>query len=387
MSIVEGNRMRTLRVVGTGFACAMGLLGASSPAWAGTVGAADGTASFVATGSEINELTVSLDGGFYVFRDTATPVAATAGCEAVDANTARCAAAGPPAIAQIAIQAGPGNDAVTNATATRSRILGGPGDDILTGGSEADVIDGEGDVDLIDAGAGDDRLVDQINQDGLDNPDRYRCGAGLDAVNADVADLVEADCETVSRPVTAPGPGGGDPVIVPGPAGPDTGPQQGPCGRVVLGTGGADRLRGGRARDQMFGLRGNDVAFGRGSADCLFGGDGNDRLDGQDGNDALSGGQGADDLRGGAGRDRLAGGAGNDRLRGDQGNDRLSGGAGRDTLLAGGGRNVLLAGAGADVVSAVNGRRDTISCGGGNDRVRADAIDRLRGCERVSRAR
>jgi Ca2+-binding RTX toxin-like protein len=65
--------------------------------------------------------------------------------------------------------------------------------------------------------------------------------------------------------------------------------------------------------------------------------------------------------------------------------DRLSGGDGNDRIDGGDGRNRYLGGAGRDVIDAANGSVETISCGTGRDVVRADAGDRLRGCERVFR--
>ncbi len=67
------------------------------------------------------------------------------------------------------------------------------------------------------------------------------------------------------------------------------------------GTAGADRITGTSGADTIFGLAGNDI---------LAGGGGNDTLDGGDGADTLNGGDGDDVLYGGTGNDVLAGGAG-----------------------------------------------------------------------------
>jgi Ca2+-binding RTX toxin-like protein len=92
------------------------------------------------------------------------------------------------------------------------------------------------------------------------------------------------------------------------------------------------------------------VLIGVGGADCLTGGTGNDTL------------------AGGPSNDRLAGDAGNDTLRGDSGTDRFAGGAGEDTI------------------NSRDGRRETVSCGmGRRDRVTADRVDQLVGCEIVRR--
>lgn len=132
-------------------------------------------------------------------------------------------------------------------------------------------------------------------------------------------------------------------------------PDTRPCSNVFTGTAGNDSINGTRGGDRISGRGGRDILKGAARNDCLAGGTGNDRLSG------------------GPGRDRLSGGSGR---------DRLSGGSGRDRLAGGSGRNAYSAGAGNDVVNSANRRRETVNCGSGRrDRARADARDRLRGCE------
>ncbi len=80
----------------------------------------------------------------------------------------------------------------------------------------------------------------------------------------------------------------------------------------------------------------------------------------------------ADRLLGTYGDDVINGLAGNDRINGREGDDRLTGGPGRDTINGG---------PGADNINTRDGARDTVNCGPGKDRIRADRIDRVRGCE------
>jgi Ca2+-binding RTX toxin-like protein len=101
--------------------------------------------------------------------------------------------------------------------------------------------------------------------------------------------------------------------------------------------------------------------------------------------DALMGGPGADTIFGLAGADILRGGAGNDVLRGGQGDDEIRGELGNDLVVGSVGHDVLHGGAGDDVVEARDGRRDRIRCGPGRDRVKADRIDAVTGCETVAR--
>jgi hypothetical protein len=138
---------------------------------------------------------------------------------------------------------------------------------------------------------------------------------------------------------------------------------------------------------------GGHGGFGGGADDPLRGGcaherrgtPGPDLLDGGDGGDLILGLGGADRIRGGRGHDCLVGGPGDDRLLGDEGADRLTGGSGADRLDGGPGRNAYDAGVGGDRVEARNGRRELVRCGPGEDFVRADPNDRLRGCEHVAR--
>jgi RTX calcium-binding nonapeptide repeat (4 copies)/WD40-like Beta Propeller Repeat len=100
-----------------------------------------------------------------------------------------------------------------------------------------------------------------------------------------------------------------------------------PPGRRIVGSNSAEYIPGGG---------GDDVLLGRGGHDTIMGGKGDDRISGGDGNDYIDGGLGL---------------------------DRIDGGAGSDTILV------------------ADGKKDTVDCGDGNDRVVADAIDVLTNCE------
>jgi Ca2+-binding RTX toxin-like protein len=119
-------------------------------------------------------------------------------------------------------------------------------------------------------------------------------------------------------------------------------------------------------RDLQIGTQCHDVQRGFGGNDDQRGRGGNDTQDGGAGDDVLDGGKGNDTMKGGAGDDVLDGGKGNDILDGGPGADVLNGGPGNDTI------------------HAQDGRKDTINCGSGKDRVFADRIDRLQGCEKVT---
>lgn len=266
-------------------------------------------------------------------------------------------------------------------------LVGDDGPNHLGGGSGADIIKGE---------AGPDDVVADGSSDGEDGDDFVHvldgeedtvdCGGGTDVVLADPGlDHLVSGCEQVSaEDLPLPEleiPSDPDPelpieppveppvVALPPPLLPSLAPPAAPV-RQVAAPGPAPT-----------GVRlGAPARAPRGDAgpDCLPGPAAGDRLTGGAGDDRLTGGRGAD---------RLSGGTGDDRLDGGPGNDRLSGGAGSDVLTGGAGRDRLAGGPGTDFVVAADGRRDLVDCGGGLDAAAVDARDRVRGCERVSRAR
>ena len=91
---------------------------------------------------------------------------------------------------------GSGDDRMTGTSAANT-FFGGAGNDTLEGRDGNDVLEGGAGTDKLDAGNGDDTLrsrdtvVDTVN-----------CGAGTDSIDVDAGDTVAADCE---RPATAPG--------------------------------------------------------------------------------------------------------------------------------------------------------------------------------------
>lgn len=113
--------------------------------------------------------------------------------------------------------------------------------------------------------------------------------------------------------------------------------------------------------------------IGRYDADDLVGGDADDLLVGEGGDDRMRGRGGADVLFGGNGSDVSNGGPGSDEIDGMRGDDVLVGGDGRDKIL--GDHH-------EDVIDAADGQVDRVDCGGGKDRVEADAQDLLFHCER-----
>jgi Ca2+-binding RTX toxin-like protein len=362
---------------------------------------------YVAGPVEENDITISVVGSDYVLSDPGAVITAGPGCAATG-NQAVCPAAG---IIGITVNTGDEADSARNNTSTPSTLSGGDGNDSLQGGAGNDTLRGNRGLDAHYGNAGDD-FVDTRGDKG----DSVNCGVGNDLVNADPGDSVAADCEAVDRgdvqPPPSPGPTLGPPSspnrprsgAAPAPtsgvspsaanllgAGETDKLKPGACAKEILGSPGYDHLDGTPLGDAVFGLGGNDVLDGLGGDDCIFGGLGSDRLSGAEGDDRLvgdnkkKGAGGSDHISGNAGNDLLVGGRGRDRLAGGDGNDRLSGGAGDDRLKGGRGRNRLSGGSGNDQLNGVNGRFDRLNCGSGADSVRADRIDRVRGCERIRR--
>jgi Ca2+-binding RTX toxin-like protein len=84
-------------------------------------------------------------------------------------------------------------------------VFGGGGSDYIEGNAGNDILRGEGGADEIHGNAGNDQVLGGGGQDFIDvsgDPtfiDRVSCGAGTDTVFADPNDIVNPDCENVTR--------------------------------------------------------------------------------------------------------------------------------------------------------------------------------------------
>ena len=88
-------------------------------------------------------------------------------------------------------------------------------------------------------------------------------------------------------------------------------------------------------------------------------------------------------LLGQGGRDTLIATPDGAVLHGGNGRDRLLGGRGADNLTGGRGSDTITGGKGRDLIRAIDGARDRVNCGPGNDRAKVDGIDRVKSCERL----
>ena len=326
--------------VALGWACAS--------ASAFTFDLAAGHVAVVAAPGEVNAFNVEdLAGGVIVTDLAQNPVtsAAPAGCAVGLAWEVICQ---PGVVSSVSVDAGDGNDSVSNGSVlARVTLLGGAGNDEISGGAASetllgaggnDTIQGADGADVIDGGDGADELI------GADGDDIITGGTGDDRLDG-------SDGNDVSD----------------GGAGADT----------LTGGDGSDSLTGGAGNDQLSGDDGTDTLLGGDGDDLLDGGRGADRLEGAEGADDLSGGEGADTLIGGSGIDRVSGGEGNDdlfgqtggdTLAGDEGDDRLDGGPDADSLDGGAG-NDGLDGADGDDVLVGGDDGDGLSGGAGFDQV------------------
>jgi Ca2+-binding RTX toxin-like protein len=293
------------------------------------------------------------------------------------------------------------------------RIIGGGGNDTLTGNASPNFITG---------GAGNDTL------NGLGGNDRLFGGAGNDTFNggSGTGDWVDYSGATGAVVVT-----------IDGVANDGEGAESDNVTTTVenvLGGPGDDDITGSTAKNKLTGGLGNDTLTGNAGNDILIGGDGDDTLQGGGGSDTLNGGLGGDvlnggpgtgdntsyagrssgvtvnqndglandgqggvaegdnvfanvervvgtahddDLDGGNGKQVLIGGGGNDNLNGRDGADTLNGGGGDDILVGGFGSDSLQGGAGDDRFFArdlnppthPNGYKDSIICGPGADTI------------------
>ena len=235
---------------------------------------------------------------------------------------------------------------VDNVKPDIERLLGGSGDDTLTGNNAVNVLEGGAGDDLLDPGKGEgDQLlggsdIDTVTYSARTAPVTIDLDGVADDGELGENDLVDSDIENL--------------------------------------TGGAanDRLTGAAGANMLSGGAGNDVLDGGLGGDMLLGGSGTDTADysarstpvtadpdgGADDGEAgendsvetdvegLAGGSSNDVLTGTLGTNLLSGGAGDDTIDGAQGDDDIDGGDGNDELRGGTGVDVVRGGAGNDRV-------------------------------------
>ena len=198
---------------------------------------------------------------------------------------------------------------------------------VVNGGDTNETIVGTPENDLLNGGAGDDNI------DGIPGDDCINGQDGNDQLaGSDGADRIRGD------------------------AGSD----------AATGGNGDDDIDGATDPDDLDGNDGNDTLVGRGAEDDVSGDTGDDTARGSGGDDTVEGGDDDDRVQGGTDQDHVDGGSGKDLVRGVGGEDKVVGGTGKDTIRAGGGN---------DKVNSVDGFKDKVKCGLGNDRAKVDDKD------------
>lgn len=250
-----------------------------------------------------------------------------------------------------------GDDRITGDEGCNT-LIGNDGNDVIAGNAGDDtLIGGKGD-DVVSGGAGNDTIVvlafDSSGDADDDGDDTYSGGDGIDTL--DLSALVQAVLADMEAGIAE---------------GDEIGEDRIEDFEIIVGGRGNDRISGSRGGDMLFGGNGDDRLRGRDGDDVLVGGAGDDELKGEDGNDTfvvvlLPGTDDGDDtVDGGDGIDRYDASAATQAVvidldRGiatgvEIGNDSLSsvetaiGGKGDDIIVASNAVNFLAGGAGADI--------------------------------------
>jgi Ca2+-binding RTX toxin-like protein len=319
---------------------------------------------------------------------------------------------------------GSGNDELTG-DALANRFEGGDGDDFMLGGGAADILIGGAGLDtasytdktlaVVVALAGNVSAavsVGGVVEDTIVQIENVYGGTAADTLTGD------------SQANVLRGFGGAD--VLDGAGGSDTADYFDKGGAAIFvtlnGSTAVTVTVGGVVEDSIvnieniFGAAGNDSLTGDGLANRFDGFNGDDLLIGAGGNDVLVGGFGNDTIRGGLGNDQLIGDAGIDtadfsdlttkitttlrvgavatvysngvaqdtmigfeNLTGGSGDDELRGDENANVLSGNGGKDTLFGEDGADTLSGGT-ENDTLGGGAGNDTLFGDAgIDKLYG--------
>jgi Ca2+-binding RTX toxin-like protein len=271
-------------------------------------------------------------------------------------------------------------------------IIGGAGNDTLTGNSQANTINGGAGDDTIEGGAGADTL---IGGGGTDTVSYAGDTAGVTInLQTQSVDHGDAQGDSISGFTNAIGGAGNDQILwstsatISGGAGNDFFSGSGALNIVSGGAGDDLLIENASAVDKFDGGDGNDTmsytVFGSAVMVTLGANGGTSGLVVKSSDGSINGsvlthvetivGSAFDDiltannldtsLYGGAGNDKFTGGAGADTLNGDGDNDVLTGGAGNDIINGGDNDDIISGGLGADMLDGgdgVDGGVDTLS--------------------------
>ena len=186
----------------------------------------------------------------------------------------------------------------TDSLAFVEGVVGGVGDDHLTGDDSANVLNGGLGNDELHGGGGDDTLIGGAGSDFIDG------GTGLDTASYGLSRAGVG----LSLDVGA------------GSAGDALGDSFVSIENIV-GSNYSDTIQSNAVANRLDLGGGNDTAHAGGGDDIVTGGSGTDKIWGDAGNDVLTGDDGSDQLFGGDGDDAISGGLGTDFLDGGKGSD------------------------------------------------------------------
>jgi len=203
-------------------------------------------------------------------------------------------------------------DGGTDSLSNIENLNGSAYSDSIIGDSAANLIDGGAGDDTIDGGAGDDTLYGGLGDD------TFILGQGADYANGD-SGSAWADYSGASAAITVN-------LHISGVDKDGDTIYEDSLFNItnLIGTAYADYIVGSNGADELRGGAGDDFIRGRSGGDILYGEAGDDELRGDDD---------ADTLYGGADNDLLVGKGGNDTLYGGDGLDQLGGSAGADTFV------------------------------------------------------
>jgi Ca2+-binding RTX toxin-like protein len=281
-------------------------------------------------------------------------------------STATCPSAGVTAI-ELRLGAQDDTGTLSATVPVAARLFGEAGNDKLTGGNGDDILDGGPGADVLAGGQG----RDTADYSARTAPVSVSLNGAADDGEANEQDNVGSDVEVLVG-------GSGDDAL----AGNDG-------DNALLGNGGNDLLGGGAGNDQLDGGAGDDTLAGGAGSDSITGGDGTDTasyaespagvrvvLDGKPGDGAAGENDSVD-------TENVTGSAFDDVLIGNGGANTLSGGDGNDRILAGKGADTVDGGPGDDILQTLDGEKDNVICGDGEDGTVSDRADTRTGCDYI----
>ena len=315
-----------------------------------TIKAASGSSSLLAYGGDGNDAFVA------DVNDGNATYDGQAGTDTYDLSLTSAAAT-------VSLVAGTASSAQTGTDRLVSieNVIGGSGNDTITGDANDNSIDGGAGADQMTGGAGNDTYVVDNKGDVVTEA----LNGGVDTVNTTLASYtLGANVENLTFIGIGnfKGTGNTGTNVITGGAGDDTLDSGGDGNDTLIGGAGNDTLTGGAGNDTLDGGIGADSMTGGAGNDTMTGGAGADTMSGGAGDDTMDGGAGADNMTGGAGNDTMTGGAGGDTLDGGAGDDFLDGGVGSDTMTGGAGNDTYVVDDVGDVVTeALNQGVDTVN--------------------------